>query len=60
VAIQYELDSKALLEGNATVAVAGYLYFPKVRGKNKHAALELDYYGAASQIKLRLPVLAKP
>jgi hypothetical protein len=60
VAIQYELDSKAPPEGNANVAVAGYLYFPKVRGKNKHSALELDYYGAASQIKLRLPVPAKP
>lgn len=54
-AIRHALESKALPEGTATSAVAGYLYFPKLRGKAAAASLELDYYGTADQIKLRLP-----
>jgi hypothetical protein len=51
--IQRALDAKSLPEGLVTSPVAGYLYFPKPHGKA--APLELDYYGAADQIKLRLP-----
>ena len=59
-AIQQELEEKSLPEGKATSAVAGYLYFPRPRGKAKSAAVELTYYGAAGQLKLRLPVPVKP
>jgi hypothetical protein len=59
-AIQQELEDESLPEGKATSAVAGYLYFPRPRGKAKNAAVELTYYGASSQLKLRLPSGVKP
>jgi len=36
------------------------LYFPRPRGKAKNASMELTYYGATSQLKLRLPTPIKP
>lgn len=59
-AMQQELEDKALPEGKATSAVAGYLYFPRPRGKAKNAAVELTYYGATGQLKLRFPAPVKP
>jgi hypothetical protein len=59
-AIQQELEAKSLPEGKAISAVAGYLYFPRPRGKTKNAAVELTYYGATNQLKLRLPMPLKP
>lgn len=59
-AMQQELEGKSLSEGKATSAVAGYLYFPKPRGKAKNTAVELTYYGATGQLKLRIPVPFKP
>lgn len=57
--MQQELDDKSLPEGKTAQAVAGYLYFPRPSGKAKTAAYELTYYGAARQVKLRVPVPAK-
>jgi hypothetical protein len=54
-AMEHVLEAKSLPEGPASSPVAGYLYFPKPRGKAATAPAELDYYGAADQIKLRLP-----
>jgi hypothetical protein len=54
-AIQQALDTKSLPEGPINVPVAGYLYFPKSHGKATAPYFELDYYGAADQIKVRLP-----
>ena len=59
-AIQQELEEKSLPEGTATSAVAGYLYFPRPRGKAKSGAVELTYYSGSSQLKLRLPSPVKP
>jgi hypothetical protein len=59
-AIQEELEEKSLPEGKATSAVAGYLYFPRSRGKAKNAPMELTYSGATNQLKLRLPTPVKP
>lgn len=58
--MQQELEDKALPQGQKTAAVAGYLYFPKPSGKVKSTAAELTYYGAARQIRLRVPAPAKP
>jgi len=58
--MQQELEDKSLPEGKATSAVAGYLYFPRPRGKAKHTAMELIYYGATGQLKLRFPAPVKP
>jgi hypothetical protein len=57
--MQQELEDKSLPEGRTGRAVAGYLYFPKPSGKAKTAAYELTYYGAAGQMKLRVPASAK-
>ena len=59
-AIQEELEEKSLSEGRAPSAIAGYLYFPRPRGKAKNASMELTYYGATNQLKLRLPTPVKP
>jgi hypothetical protein len=59
-AIQQELEDKSLPEGKVISSVAGYLYFPRPRGKAKNAAVELIYYGATNQLKLRFPVPVKP
>jgi hypothetical protein len=59
-AIQQELEEKSPFEGKATSAVAGYLYFPRPRGKAKNAPMEMTYYGATNQLKLRLPPPVKP
>jgi hypothetical protein len=59
-AIQQELEEKSLPDGKATSAVAGYLYFPRPRGKAKNASVELTYYSATGQLKLRLPAPVKP
>jgi hypothetical protein len=59
-AIQQELEEKSLPQGKTTSAVAGYLYFPRPRGKAKNAAMELTYYSAMGQLKLRLPTPVKP
>jgi len=57
--MQQELEDKSLPEGKTAQAVAGYLYFPRPSGKAKTAAYELTYYGAAKQVKLRVPVPTK-
>ena len=59
-AIQQELEDKSLPDCKATSAVAGYLYFPRPRGKAKNAAVELTYYSATGQLKLRLSTPVKP
>jgi len=43
-AMQQELEDKSLPEGKATSAVAGYLYFPKPRGKAKNAAVRIPLH----------------
>ena len=57
--MQQELEDKSLPEGKTSQAVAGYLYFPRPSGKAKTAAYELTYYGAARQVKLRVPAPPK-
>jgi len=56
--MQQELEDKSLPEGKTAQPVAGYLYFPKPAAKARNS-YELTYYGAARQIKLRLPAPAK-
>ena len=58
-AMQQELENKALPESQTSQPVAGYLYFPKPSGKGKNASYELTWYGAAGQVKLRLPAPTK-
>jgi hypothetical protein len=53
-AIEQELEEKSLPEGKAASPVAGYLFFPRPRGKNKNPALELIYYGGGGHLTLRL------
>jgi hypothetical protein len=57
--MQQELEDKSLPEGKATSVVAGYLYFLRPRGKAKNTEVELTYYGAVGQLKLRLPMQVK-
>ena len=59
-AIQQELEEKALPEGKAASPVAGYLFFPRPRGKTKNAAIELTYYDGANHWTLRLKTPANP
>ena len=59
-AIQQELEEKSLPEGKTTSAIAGYLYFPRPRGKAKNVSVELTYYVVTGQLKLRLPAPVKP
>jgi hypothetical protein len=53
-AMEQELWAKSLPDGKTTVAVAGYLYFPKPSGKTKDGVWELTIDGAAGRAKLSL------
>jgi hypothetical protein len=53
--MQQELEEKALPEGIATRAIAGYLYFPKPAGKQKNAPYELTFYGTDPKAHLTIP-----
>jgi hypothetical protein len=59
-AIEQELQEKSLPEGKATSPVAGYLFFPRPRGKAKNATLELTYSGGGGHLTLRLKTPANP
>lgn len=56
VTMQQELEDKALPEGKTTNAVAGYLYFPKPKGKGRDTIVELTYYGAPQQLRLKMSI----
>jgi hypothetical protein len=56
-AMEQELWGKSLPDGRTSVAVAGYLYFPKPSGKD--GPMELRYDGAGSRLKLLLSNPAK-
>jgi len=58
-AIEQELDEKALPEGDARDAVAGYLYFPKPSGKAKNAPYQITFYGTQPKVHLTVPSSAK-
>jgi hypothetical protein len=53
--MQQELEDKALPEGKATSAIAGYLYFPKPAGKQKNVPYELTFYGTDPKVHLSVP-----
>ena len=56
VTMRQELEDKALPEGKASKAVAGYLYFPADGSKRGNVAYELDYYGPhAGKLRVLLP-----
>ena len=59
-AFEQELEEKSPPEGKAASPVAGYLFFPRPRGKVKNAAIELTYYDGASHWTLRLKTPANP
>jgi hypothetical protein len=54
-AVGQELWEKSLPDGKTAQAVAGYLYFPKPRGKAKDVACELRYESPSGRTKLQLP-----
>ena len=58
--IEQEIEAKSLPEGKATSPVAGYLFFPRPRGKAKNATLELTYSGSSGHLTLRLKTPANP
>lgn len=49
--MEHELQDRSLPEGKITQAVAGYLYFPKLK-KAKNAAYQITYYGASAKVNL--------
>jgi hypothetical protein len=53
-AIEQELWQKSLPDGKTTVAVAGYLYFPRPSGKAKNGPWQLMMDGQAGRVKLTL------
>jgi hypothetical protein len=58
--IEQELEEKSLPEVKATSPAAGYLFFPRPRGKAKNATLELTYSGGSGHLTLRLKTPANP
>jgi len=52
--MEWELSSKCLQEGGASIPVAGYLYFP-ISKTNKNAKYTLTYSGKSEPIVLTLP-----
>jgi len=59
-AMQQQLDEKSLPDGKAASPVAGYLFFPKARGKAKNVTFELTYSGTGGRLTLRLKTPANP
>jgi hypothetical protein len=53
--MEQELTDKALPQVKTTVAVAGYLYFPKPASAKKDGPYQLTYYGERGQIHLTVP-----
>ncbi|HWC97387.1 MAG TPA: hypothetical protein VG456_11570 [Candidatus Sulfopaludibacter sp.] len=50
-----DLVDKELAMGKTTVPVAGYLYFPKPRQKQKNPSFDLTYRGAGATVHLAIP-----
>ena len=57
--MQTELDDKALPEGPAAKAVAGYLYFPLPAKKKPSDVTSLDYRGDGVNIHISSPAVSK-
>ncbi len=57
--METELDEKALPEGPASKAVAGYLYFPLPARKKPSDVIALDYRSSAGNVHVSFPVDAK-
>jgi hypothetical protein len=53
-ALEQELWQKSLPDNKTTVAVAGYLYFPKPSGKAKNGPWQLMMDGGSGRVKLTL------
>jgi hypothetical protein len=53
--MQQELEERSLQDGKTTQPVAGYLYFPKLSKKSRHAGYELTYYGVNAKARLLVP-----
>jgi hypothetical protein len=53
LSVQVDLENQALPEGRFSKPVAGYLYFPVTLKKSQ--GVELTWYGADGQVRLRLP-----
>jgi len=53
--IERDLVDKELAAGKTTVPVAGYLYFPKPKQKQKNPPYDLTYRGAGDAIHLAIP-----
>ncbi len=53
------LMEKELPDTKTSRAIAGYLYFPKLKNLPKDAVYELAYYGASNQLKLAMAPLHK-
>ena len=57
--IERELVDKELAMGKTTVPVAGYLYFPKPRQKQKNPSYDLTYKNEGAVVHLAIPAAAK-
>jgi hypothetical protein len=57
--MERELGDKALPEGPASKAVAGYLYFPLPAKKKPSDAIALDYHGSTARIHISFPPASK-
>ena len=57
--MEMELDEKALPEGSASKAVAGYLYFPLPAKKKASDVTSLDYRGDGASIHISSPAGSK-
>jgi hypothetical protein len=53
--MQQELEERSLQDGKTTQPVAGYLYFPKLSKKPRHAGYELTFYGVNGKVRLLVP-----
>jgi hypothetical protein len=53
--MELELTAKGLPEASVSSPVAGYLYFPVTKKKNKKAVRQLDYTLAGHKVVLTLP-----
>ena len=52
--MEQELQDRSLPDGKITQAVAGYLYFPKIK-KSKNGAYQITYYGMKPKLTLVVP-----
>ncbi len=57
--MEMELDEKALPEGSASKAVAGYLYFPLPAKTKPDDVRPLDYRGDGATIHISSPAGSK-